>query len=78
MYIFCWYLMSCTSWAYRILVFPDGIKAVNLGGLRANIKGGGATAAHSEKKVDTHIRCEWSDVIVGVNKYRKLMRILNK
>ena len=39
------YLKSCISYAYNILVVSDGIDSINLGGLQADLKGGGSGGA---------------------------------
>ena len=43
--------MSCISYAYNILVVSDGIYSINLGGLQADLNGGGlAGGAPPEEK----------------------------
>ena len=50
--LFVLYLMECFKYAFNIPVVSDGMYSINLGGLQADLKGGGSGWAETpqEKK----------------------------
>ena len=47
------YLMECFKYILNILVVCDGTHSINLGGLQADLKGGGAPTVNKLKSKDS-------------------------